>query len=100
MGDIINGNSSIKLLIVTPDGIFQSSSSSSIMVKTVDGWLGFLPGRAPVCALLPQDGGIRFRNGAEEHTDAEGFCNIRISGGFLVMDKNMTVYTDGAAYSS
>ncbi len=41
----------IDLRIITPDGLFHEGAASSVMVKTVDGWLGLLPGRAPVCAL-------------------------------------------------
>lgn len=54
----------IDLRIITPDGLFHEGAASSVMVKTVDGWLGLLPGRAPVCALLADDGCLQFRPAA------------------------------------
>ena len=107
----------IKLRVITPDALFYEGVASSIIVKTVDGYMGFLRGRAPACVLLAEDGKLRFREivGADgEKTvlpfkkeekespsakkEEDDFLEAHIEGGFAYMKGGMTIYTDLARW--
>ena len=107
----------IKLRVITPDALFYEGRVSSVIVKTVDGYMGFLRNRAPACMLLAQEGKLRFREipGQEgtnrppalkkEEKEATGkkdkdddFFEASIEGGFAYMKGNMTIYTDSARW--
>lgn len=108
----------IKLRVITPDALFYEGRVSSIIVKTVDGYMGFLRGRAPACVLLAEDGKLRFREipgqgdknrpqipqkeqsspAGKKKEEEEPLIEARIEGGFAYMKGNMTIYTDSAKW--
>lgn len=57
--------SSITLEIVTPEGLVFSGEVARVSVPGVDGYLGILPGHAPLLSEL-QIGVISFQHGEEE----------------------------------
>ena len=49
------------LKVISPDRLLYEGMIDSLVVKTEDGYEGFLRGRAPCCKLLAAQGNIRFR---------------------------------------
>ena len=49
------------LKVISPDRLLYEGMIDSLVVKTEDGYEGFLRGRAPCCKLLAAQGDIRFR---------------------------------------
>lgn len=90
------GKKGIHLTVVTPEEDFYDGMAESILVRTVDGYMGFLQGRSPVCALLHDEGKLRFRE-----PESSDFVEAFLSGGFAFMDElggDMTIYTDNARW--
>lgn len=84
----------IHLTVVTPEENFYDGTAESILVRTVDGYMGFLHGRSSVCALLHQEGRLRFRE-----PGGSDFVEAFLTGGFAFMDEtgdDMIIYTDSA----
>lgn len=79
--------------VITPEEEFFSSPVESAVLRTAEGYMGFLPGRAPACVLLHDEGSIRFRLPGEKD-----FARAFLAGGFAFMDESLTIYTDKAAW--
>lgn len=84
----------IEFRVITPDGLFHHGKADSVMLKTTDGWLGLLPGRAPFCALLAEDGCLRFK---ARHAE---FQQARLHGGFAIMDDHLMIYAETATWAA
>lgn len=91
------------LKVLSPDRLLYEGCIDSLVVKTEDGYEGFLRGRAPCCKLLAAQGDIKFHavESADENTaayaaraDEEGFLRALTRGGFLYMNGDVTVYAD------
>lgn len=91
------------LKVISPDRLLYEGMIDSLVVKTEDGYEGFLRGRAPCCKLLAAQGDIRFRailraDGAAEpdavRADEDGFLRALTRGGFLYMNSDVIVYAD------
>lgn len=92
----LSGKKGIHLTVVTPEEDFYDGMAESILIRTVDGYMGFLQGRSPVCALLHDEGKLRFRE-----PGSSDFVEAFLSGGFAFMDEpggDMTIYTDSARW--
>ena len=90
----LSGKKGIHLTVVTPEADFYDGTAESILVRTVDGYMGFLQGRSPICALLHDEGKLRFRE-----PGSSDFVEAFLSGGFAFMDEpggELTIYTDNA----
>lgn len=68
----------IKLVIVTPYKLFYEGEVSSVVITTLDGQMGFMPGHPalivtlfPGVAHLVQDGETKY------FTHSEGYCEVR-----------------------
>lgn len=85
--------SGINLKVIYPEKLFYEGKVDSVIVKTPDGYEGFMTGRAPCCKLLAEDGRIKFRC----HGETE-FKEAIINGGFLYMNGDMLIYTDAASW--
>ena len=94
----------------------------SIIVKTTDGYQGFLKGRAACCVLLAEDGDVKFRctggiaglqgavfgagtdgdSGAGSKTpapDADGFLRAKTKGGFAYVNGDVTIFVDEVGWA-
>lgn len=80
------------LKILSPDQVLYEGSVESVIIKTTEGYEGFLKGRAPCCKLLAEEGDVRLRETGKE------FRTIKTKGGFAYMDKTMTIYADEAEW--
>ena len=80
------------LKVISPDRLLYEGMIDSLVVKTEDGYEGFLRGRAPCCKLLAAQGDIRFR--AILRADEDGFLRALTRGGFLYMNGDVIVYAD------
>lgn len=65
----------LRLLIGTPEGLVVERDVESITAEDRSGWLGILPGREDLVAILPP-GLLVFR-------DAEGEAYVAVAGGLL-----------------
>ena len=61
-----------KLRVITPEALFYEGTADSVILETVDGFMGFLAGRAPACVLLAAEGKLRFREKKEEDDSGKG----------------------------
>lgn len=82
----------LMLRIVSPEKTLYEGSVESIIIKTPEGYEGFLKDRAPCCKLLADEGTVRLREAGGD------FRTIKTKGGFAYMDKAMTVYADEAEW--
>lgn len=80
------------LKVISPDRLLYEGMIDSLVVKTEDGYEGFLRGRAPCCKLLAAQGDIRFH--AILRADEDGFLRALTRGGFLYMNGDVIVYAD------
>lgn len=80
----------LKLKIVSPEKTLFEGYVESVIIKTTDGYEGFLKDRATCCKLLAEDGNIRLREAGAE------FKNVKTKGGFAYMNGDMTIYADEA----
>lgn len=105
-----------KLRVITPEALFYEGTADSVILETVDGFMGFLAGRAPACVLLAAEGKLRFREKKEEDDSGkgkdtaeennmhkqgkvpseEGFLEAYLEGGFAYMKEDLVIYTDKA----
>ncbi len=86
----------MRLTVITPDEEFYNGMVESVILRTLDGYMGFLEKRAPVCVLLHDEGVLQFReaDAASEKNMVRAF----LKGGFAFMDEDMTIYTDQAQW--
>ena len=79
--------------IITPEEEFYSGMVESAVLRTTEGYMGFLPGRAPACVLLHDESSLQMRlpGGGD-------FARVFLEGGFAFMDESLTVYTDHASW--
>lgn len=81
--------SALRLRVRTPDGLVLDRDVRSLRVEDEDGWVGVLPGRRDLIALLPP--------GLVLFTDDEGDGFVAISGGLLELtDGDCRVVTGDA----
>lgn len=80
--------------IVTPENRFYTGEVESIMVKTSEGYEGFLAGHSWCCKLLADEGDIKLRPVG----DTENIV-IRLKGGYIEVADTTIVYTDKAEWN-
>jgi len=81
--------SSIKLDIVTAEGVVYSDEVDVVVAPGIEGQLGILPHHAPLMTML-QPGGLLIRKGGEE-------LSLCISGGFLEVRPDRVIILADAA---
>ena len=86
----------LRLTVITPNEEFYDGMVESVVVRTLDGYMGFLENRAPACVLLHDEGSLRFRR--TEDGGGSGMARAFLNGGFAFMDKELTIYTDQARW--
>lgn len=79
--------------IMCPDKTLFDGVAESVIIKTNDGYEGFLKDRAACCRLLASEGRIKLR----EQGTAD-FKTIKTKGGFAHMDGTLMIYADEAEY--
>ena len=84
--------SSIRLDIVTAEGVVYSEEVDVVVAPGVEGQLGILPHHAPLMTML-QPGELRVRKGGEEFS-------LAISGGFLEVRPDRVIVLADAAERS
>lgn len=100
----------MKLRLLSPERLLYEGEVESLIVKTQDGYEGFLRGRAPCCKLLAAQGDVKFRIAAEAKgnadaaesapkPDKDGFLKAITRGGFLYMNGDIIVYADAADWA-
>jgi F-type H+-transporting ATPase subunit epsilon len=72
---------SLRVTVVAVDRSVWAGEATSVVVKTVEGDMGILPGHEPVLALL-KDGVVRIE------TADGGAVRVAVSGGFFAVDSN------------
>lgn len=85
------GGSGMRVKVICPDKTLFDDEAESVIIKTRDGYEGFLKGRAPCFRLLPEEGEIKLRKSGEAD-----FKTIKAKGGFAHMDGTLTIYVDHA----
>lgn len=85
--------SGMRLTVITPEEEFYDGMVESVVVRTLDGYIGFLENRAPACVLLHDEGSLQFREKNEKEM-VRAFLN----GGFAFVDEEVTIYTDSASW--
>lgn len=80
---------SFKLKIVTPEMVFFDGEAESVIVKTRDGFEGYMAGRTPLCKLLAEDGEVRYRE-----PGASDFKTAALKGGFVEVKDLVLIYSD------
>ncbi len=83
----------MRVKVICPDRTLFDDEAESVIIKTRDGYEGFLKGRAACVRLLPDDGEIKLRDSGETE-----FKTIKAKGGFAHMDGTLTIYADHAEY--
>ena len=81
------------LTVITPDEEFYQGMVESVVVRTPDGYMGFMERRAPICVLLHDEGCLQFREKNEREV-----MRAVLSGGFAFVDDEVTIYTDFASW--
>ena len=87
------GEKSFYTEIITPEGRFYGGDIESLIVKTSEGFEGFLPGHSWCCKLLAEKGEAKLRPVG----DAEGF-DILLKGGYIDVADHTIIYADKAAW--
>ena len=87
------GGSGMRVKVICPDKTLFDDEAESVIIKTCDGYEGFLKGRAPCFRLLPEEGEIKLRGSGEAE-----FKTIKAKGGFAHMDGILTIYIDEARW--
>ena len=85
----------MRVKVICPDKTLFDDEAESVIIKTRDGYEGFLKGRATCVRLLPDDGEIKLRKSGE--TD---FKTIKVKGGFAHMDGTLMIYADHAEFEA
>ena len=122
MTEKTKSSAGMKLKIISPDQPFFEGSVESIIIKTTDGYQGFLKGRAACCVLLAEDGDVKFRctggsaglqgagfgagmggdSGAGSKIpapDADGFLRAKTKGGFAYVNGDVTIFVDEVGWA-
>lgn len=74
------------LEVVTPEGVVLREEAKELSVEASDGWIGILPGHAPLVAKL--------KGGLLEYTGDDGRRHVTIGEGTLkVSPEKVTVLT-------
>ena len=79
--------------VICPDKTLFDGEAESVIIKTRDGYEGFLKGRAACVRLLPEEGEIKLRDSGETE-----FKTIKAKGGFAHMDRTLNIYADEARW--
>ncbi len=82
----------MRVRVICPDETIFDGDAQSVIIKTSDGYEGFLKGRAPCARLLADDGQVRVRRAGSD------FEIIKTKGGFACMDGTLTIYADEAEW--
>ncbi len=83
----------MRVRVICPDKTLFDGEAESVIIKTRDGYEGFLKGRATCFRLLPEEGEIKLRKSGETE-----FETIEAKGGFAHMDRTLTIYADEARW--
>ena len=83
----------MRVRVICPDKTLFDGEAESVIIKTRDGYEGFLKDRATCFRLLPEEGEIKLRSRGEEE-----FRTIKAKGGFAHMDGTLTIYADEAEW--
>ena len=86
-------NTGFHLEIVTPENAFYSGEVESVIVKTTEGYEGFLSGHSWCCKLLAEDGEVKLRPVGDTEN-----IEIRLAGGYIEVADKTIVYTDKAEW--
>lgn len=84
---------SVLLEVITPSKLFYKDKVEMVIVRTLTGEEGFMPGHTYACKLL--DVGVML---IKEEGSAE-FKAAAISGGYIDVRDNFVVYTDTAEWA-
>ena len=90
-----SGAGGLRLTVITPEEEFFDGMVESVVVRTLDGYMGFLENRASACVMLHDEGVLQFRRAGAEPGN---MVKAILSGGFAFMDEEMTIYTDYARW--
>ncbi len=85
----------MRVRVICPDKTLFDGEAESVIIKTRDGYEGFLKGRATCFRLLPEEGEIKLRGSGEAE-----FQTIKAKGGFAHMDGTLTIYADHAEFEA
>ena len=86
----------MRLTVITPEEEFYNGIVESVIVRTLDGYMGFLENRAPVCVLLHDEGSLKFREAGS--SSEKDMVHVSLHGGFAFMDEDLTIYADQARW--
>ena len=79
--------------IITPEKRLYAGNLESLIVKTSDGFEGFLAGHSWCCKLLAENGEAKLRPVG----DTEGF-DILLKGGYIDVAEHTIIYADKAEW--
>lgn len=79
--------------IVTPESRFYSGEVESIVVRTSEGYEGFMADHSWCCKLLAEDGDIKLRRVGDSENIA-----ITLKSGYIEVTDKTIVYTDKAEW--
>ncbi len=82
------GENGLRVRLLCPDETAFDDYAESAIIKTCDGYEGFLKDRAPCVRILADEGEVRIRKAGEE------FRTFQTKGGFAHMDGTLTIYAD------
>ena len=82
------GENSLRVRLLCPDETAFDEDAESVILKTCDGYEGFLKDRAPCVRILADEGEVRIKKADEE------FRTFTTKGGFAHMDGTLTIYAD------
>ncbi len=83
-----------RLEVVTPERLFYSGDIELVIVKTNSGEEGFMAGHTWAVKLL-QPGQLRIQ---EKDEDRQNMKYAAISEGYIVVEDNVTIFTDAAEW--
>ena len=89
-------NKGMRLTVITPEEEFYDGMVESVIVRTLDGYMGFLENRAPICVRLHDEGYLQFREAGKG--SEKNMVRAHLDGGFAFMDEDLTIYTDRARW--
>ena len=82
------GGNNLRVRLLCPDETVFDDYAESVIIKTCDGYEGFLKDRAACCRILASEGEVRIKKAGEE------FKTFQTKGGFAHMDGMLTIYAD------
>lgn len=84
-------NNTVSLTIVTPYKEFFKGEVSSVVINTVDGQMGFMPGHPPLIVALSPGVSHLISDGQTKYfTISEGYCEVT--------EKKITIICNAAEY--